>query len=75
MQHVDVLIVGAGLSGLCAAYRLAERGRSVLVLEARDRAGGRTLSRSLMGEVIDLGGQWVGRSRQNLLRNWLPNWA
>ena len=60
---MDVLIVGAGLSGLVAARRLQSAGRGVRVLEARSRVGGRMLSStSANGSVIDLGGQWGGAS-------------
>ena len=59
--EVDVLVVGAGISGLIAARRLQKQGRRVLVLEARSRIGGRMLSRTLSdGSVVDLGGQWGG---------------
>ena len=58
---VDVLIVGAGLSGLIAARRLQQQGKQVRVLEARTRIGGRMVSRTLSdGSVVDLGGQWGG---------------
>jgi len=57
----DVVIVGAGLAGLSAARSLVAKGVGVVVLEARDRVGGRTLTYSLGdGRVIDVGGQWIG---------------
>ncbi|GAA2428303.1 flavin monoamine oxidase family protein [Mycolicibacterium llatzerense] len=60
-RDVDVVIVGAGLSGLTAAYRLAQQGISVLVLEAGDRVGGRTVNVDVgRGAVTDGGGQWIG---------------
>ena len=60
---VDVLVVGAGLSGLIAARRLQQQGLRVRVLEARTRVGGRMVSRTLDdGSVVDLGGQWGGTS-------------
>ena len=60
-QSVDVVIVGAGLSGLVAARELRRRGRTVHILEARERTGGRMVRRKTKtGAVIDLGGQWGG---------------
>ena len=61
----DVLIVGAGLSGLMAARRLQQRGLAVRLLEARARVGGRMVSFTTAdGSVVDLGGQWGGASHQ-----------
>jgi monoamine oxidase len=59
-ERVDVVVVGAGLSGLCAARKLRAQGASVLVVEARDRVGGRTLTREIGQGRFDLGGQWIG---------------
>ncbi|HEX3727363.1 MAG TPA: FAD-dependent oxidoreductase, partial [Pirellulales bacterium] len=62
----DVVIVGAGLAGLCAARQLVLRGANCILLEARDRVGGRMLSQPLAGETIDLGGQWIGPTQNRL---------
>lgn len=60
-----VLVIGAGLAGLRTADLLVRRGETdVLVLEARDRVGGRTLSRALGKATFDLGGQWIGPSQR-----------
>ena len=57
---LDVVVVGAGVAGLTAARHLKAAGREVLVLEARDRVGGRTLGHSLgNGFNVELGGQWI----------------
>ena len=56
IQH-DVIIVGAGLSGLSAAVHLHRQGRKVLILEASDRAGGRVKTDSVDGFILDRGFQ------------------
>lgn len=58
-QQVDVLIVGAGFAGLTAADQLTSQGRSVLVVDGRDRVGGRSYSGEVAGTTVDLGATWV----------------
>jgi monoamine oxidase len=66
-RRTEVAIVGAGLAGLTAAHQLTRRGKSVLVVEARDRVGGRTLNHSIGGgHVIEVGGQWIGPTQDRL---------
>ncbi|MBS0475288.1 MAG: flavin monoamine oxidase family protein [Proteobacteria bacterium] len=66
-RKVDVVVIGAGFAGLTAARELVRAGRSVVVLEADGRVGGRTKAAMLAGERIDIGGQWVGPSQTRLL--------
>lgn len=64
----SVIVVGAGVSGLTAARELARRGIDVLVLEAADRIGGRTMSETTaLGSTVDLGGQWIGHDHHRLM--------
>jgi monoamine oxidase len=55
----DVVVVGGGFAGVSAAREAALRGRSVLLLEGRDRLGGRTWTASWNGSEIEYGGAWV----------------
>jgi monoamine oxidase len=65
----DVVVVGAGLSGLSAARELADAGREVVVLEARERVGGRLLNATIGdGVTVDVGGQWVGSDHTRVQR-------
>jgi monoamine oxidase len=67
--ETDVCVVGAGLAGLTAARQLADAGRDVVVLEARDRVGGRVLTEQLAdGTLIDHGGQWLGPGQHRIAR-------
>ena len=65
----DIVIIGAGLSGLTAARRLVESGKKVLVLEAQDRVGGRTWSQPIgNGSFIDLGAQYIGKGHDSMYK-------
>jgi monoamine oxidase len=65
----DVVVIGAGFAGLVAARDLTEAGRTVVVLEARDRPGGRTYSGTFPGTdvVIDLGAEWFDPARHHFM--------
>jgi monoamine oxidase len=65
-ERVDVVVVGAGVAGLVAGRRLQQAGRSVVVLEARDRVGGRTLNDTIAGVTVEVGGQWVGPTQDRI---------
>jgi monoamine oxidase len=59
-RHADVVVIGAGFAGLAAALDLQDAGASVVVLEARDRVGGRVWSVELEnGALAELGGEWI----------------
>ncbi|MGY4494686.1 flavin monoamine oxidase family protein [Pseudomonas sp. TE3610] len=55
----DVIIIGAGMAGATAARELGARGKKCLVLEARNRLGGRTWTADIFGQQSEVGGQWV----------------
>jgi len=64
---VDVIIIGAGLAGLTAAHELLRKGYTCLVLEARDRVGGKTWSQELEGGAgtVELGAAWINDVSQS----------
>jgi monoamine oxidase len=65
--EADVAIVGAGLAGLVAARKVAEAGARPLVIEARERVGGRLLNEEIGdGKVVEVGGQWIGPTQERL---------
>lgn len=62
VEIYDVVVIGAGLSGLNAAKILSKAGKNILVLEAQDRVGGRTWTQQIgQNDFIDIGGQWIGK--------------
>jgi monoamine oxidase len=64
----DVIVVGAGLAGLTAARAVANAGRTVIVLEARDRVGGRVVGHPIGdGKVIEMGGEYAGPTQDRIL--------
>lgn len=67
---VDVIVIGAGLAGAAAAATLSARGADVVVLEARDRVGGRGYCRAFAGdgEQLDFGGSWITPWQQGIRR-------
>lgn len=69
MEHVDVVIIGAGFAGLSAAKYLSLKSIKCIVIEGRSRVGGRTLSQKINDQklTIDLGGQWIGLSQNRIL--------
>lgn len=66
-RDVDVVIVGAGLSGMTAAYELYKAGISFIVAEARDRVGGKTWSVAPFRDdrKVDLGAAWINDTTQS----------
>src|SRR4051794_8389045 len=67
-READVVVVGAGLAGLVAARAVKAAGASVVVVEARDRVGGRLLNQDIgNGRVVEVGGQWVGPTQRRML--------
>lgn len=67
-ERTDVVVIGAGFAGLSAARALTRAGLGCVVLEARDRVGGRVYTRTLDGGPwVDLGGQWAGPTQDHLL--------
>jgi monoamine oxidase len=65
--QTDYCVVGAGFAGLAAARRLRDCGKSVVLVEARDRVGGRVWNRTAAdGTVVSMGGTWLGRRQDRM---------
>ena len=66
-READVVVIGAGLAGLAAARDLVAAGKEVVVVEARDRVGGRVLNEDIGdGKVVEVGGQWIGPTQDRM---------
>jgi monoamine oxidase len=66
-HEADLVVVGAGLAGLAGAREAVGSGASVVVVEARDRVGGRVLNHDVGGgAVVEVGGQWIGPTQDRL---------
>ena len=66
-SSIDVAIVGAGAAGVAAATRLTKAGVAAVMIEARDRVGGRAHTIPAAGDVIDLGCEWLHSADKNVL--------
>lgn len=65
--EADVVVVGAGLAGLVAAREVERGGASVVVVEARDRVGGRLLNEPIGDDkIVEVGGEWVGPTQDRV---------
>jgi monoamine oxidase len=66
-RDADLVVIGAGLAGLSAARAVAAAGASVVVVEARERVGGRVLNEEIgAGNVVEVGAQWIGPTQERL---------
>jgi monoamine oxidase len=71
MRQKECVVIGAGLAGLAAAYRLSQRNWKVTVLEAADRVGGRVMTYHFDGAPelnCELGGEWIGTDHKEMRR-------
>ena len=67
LKQVDVVVVGGGLSGLKAAWDVQKGGFSAVVLEARDRVGGKTWSQDSVTGKCDVGAAWINDTNQSYM--------
>jgi monoamine oxidase len=70
LLRTDAIVIGAGISGLTTAHRLTQAGHDVVVLEAKDRVGGRLENAEppdFPGAILDLGAEWFGPGQDELI--------
>src|SRR5579862_2183222 len=65
-RSYDVIIIGAGFAGLTAARDLFRAGLKTLLIEARDRIGGRTYTANLYSHNVEMGGTWIHWSQPHV---------
>lgn len=70
----DAIVIGAGVAGLTAAEELSAQDKKILILEARDRLGGRVYSDYSWGFSIDLGASWIHGASGNALNDLVGNY-
>jgi len=71
MKQKECVVIGAGLAGLAAAYRLSQKNWKVTILEAADRIGGRVMTYHFDGAPglnCELGGEWIGTDHKEMRR-------
>ena len=66
MEHREVIVVGGGFAGVTAARELSRSGRDVVLVEARERLGGRTWTEPFEGQQVELGGTWIHWSQPHV---------
>jgi monoamine oxidase len=67
LTSADIIVVGAGFSGLVAAKAIHAAGKQVILLEARDRVGGRVAAGQIAGITVDRGGMWASPAQRRLI--------
>ena len=70
LTQKDVIVIGAGISGLVAASTLVQKGANVIILEAKDYVGGRIKTNRSLGVPFEFGAGWIhGPSKENPIKN------
>jgi monoamine oxidase len=74
-SNADIIIIGAGISGIAAARSLKAKGYNVLILEARNRIGGRIWTDNSLGIPLDLGASWIHGITNNPIKQLADQFA